>query len=130
MITVTLKRNRPQGKAVTGVITLPFEEPLNYPTLENADFIIPAGTYPLEMTWSPKFKKLLPEILEVPDREGIRIHMGTLPEHSTGCVLTNPHAMANLKILFNRVEQINEFKNENEEDEKVCIEISDPACGA
>ena len=73
-----------------------------YTTLENADFIIPAGTYPLRLTWSPRFRKDMPLIDEVPEREGIRIHMGTKPEHSTGCVLVSAEALDNLKVLFNQ----------------------------
>ena len=125
MITVTLQRNRPTGKAVTGTISLPFEEKtLEYPSLENADFIIPAGTYPLNRTWSPKFKKLLPLVENVPDREGIRIHMGTKPEHSEGCILVEYACLANLNVLFNRVAKSNQMYEEHEE---ICIHIANPA---
>ena len=121
MITLTLQRNPPKGKAVTGIISIPLEEAThNCPTLENADFIIPAGTYQLTRTWSPKFKKFLPLVENVPDREGIRIHKGTKPEHSEGCILTDLAGMAYLDVLFNRVE----FYYENE---KVSIDIIDPA---
>ena len=119
MITVTLIRQNKIGNAVNGTITFPIgERSFSYPTIENADFIIPAGTYPLNRTWSPKFKKLLPIIEEVPEREGIRIHTGTKPEHSKGCVLVTPMAAANLNIMFNYIEK-------NTEDEKVQIEIID-----
>ena len=119
MIQVTLIRQKKIGKAVNGTITFPIgERSFSYPTIENADFIIPAGTYPLNRTWSPKFKKLLPIIEEVPEREGIRIHTGTKPEHSTGCVLVSPMAAANLNIMFNYIKKYNE-------DEKVQIEIID-----
>lgn len=100
-MTVKLIREKTRGKAVHGRISLPFGTPLNYPTLENADFLIPAGTYPLKMTWSPRFKKNMPEICDVPEREGIRIHMGTKPEHSEGCVLVSAEALVNTKSLIN-----------------------------
>ena len=58
-------------------------------TLENADYIIPVGTYPVSVTFSPRFKRMLPLIGNVPGRSGIRIHRGTKPEHSKGCVLVN-----------------------------------------
>ena len=119
MTTVTLTRQNKIGKAVNGNITFPIgERSFTYPTIENADFIIPAGTYPLNRTWSPKFKKLLPIIEEVPEREGIRIHTGTKPEHSTGCVLVGAMAAANLDIMFNYIEK-------NTENENVQIEITD-----
>ena len=123
MITLTLTRTSKTGNAVRGSIVLPFtkypcsdreEQDIAIKTLENADFIIPAGTYPVERTWSPKFKKLLPLIENVPDREGIRIHMGTKPEHSKGCILLSFDGMCNLNILFNQIEL---------NDEKAQIEI-------
>ena len=116
MTTVTLHRNRPTGKAVTGTIRIPIgDERWDCPTIENADFLIPAGTYPLSRTWSPKFKKLLPLVENVPNREGIRIHKGTMPEHSQGCILTDLAGMAYLDVMFNRVEERTELFNENEE---------------
>ena len=115
MRTITLIRQTPDGKAVRG--TLSFElngKQYSFPSLENADYLIPEGTYPVERTWSPRFKKLLPLIQNVPDREGIRIHRGTLPEHSHGCILTDMAGMSFLQVLFNNIEQKNEYNNENE----------------
>jgi hypothetical protein len=37
--------------------------------------------------------------------------------------------MANLRVLFNRVDQLNSFKEENEPDEEIFIEITDPDGG-
>ena len=103
MQTVNIQRTTRQGKAVRGTITIPLEQgSRHYPTLENADYMIPTGTYPLRLTWSPRFKKMLPLIDEVPDREGIRIHLGTKPEHSTGCVLVEQAAIDDLQVLFNQ----------------------------
>jgi len=128
MLTITLTRNAPNGKAVTGKMIIPLDAvplrendaPITVETLENADYLIPAGTYPLELTWSPRFKKLLPILRNVPDREGIRIHMGTKPEHSEGCILTTAFGMGCLDALFNRIEKY--FDSES-----VQIEIIDAA---
>ena len=123
MIQVTLIRKSKIGKAVNGTITFPIgERSFSYPTIENADYIIPAGNYPLERTWSPRFKKRLAEIQNVPERTGIRIHMGTKPEHSQGCILSNFAAISNLDVMFNYIEK-------NTEDEKVQIEIIDSLDG-
>lgn len=123
MLTLTLQRQtnaNAKAKAVKGTITIPLEQGTRlYPTLENADFLIPAGTYPLRLTWSPRFKKMLPLIDEVPDREGIRIHLGTKPEHSTGCVLVQQAAMDDLQILFNQ-----RLKWYEEKEMLICV--SDP----
>lgn len=118
MLTITLTRTHKAGKAVRGKLLIPFsqrpvredEADATIDTLENANFIIPTGTYPLARTWSPKFKKLLPLVENVPDREGIRIHKGTIPEHSTGCILTDNRGMTLFEILFNRLEI--EYDNE------------------
>ena len=115
MIKMTLTRQSTDNatKAVTGTLTFPLinrEEPMTYPSLENADFLIPEGTYKVERTWSPKFKKFLPEVLDVPERSGIRIHRGTIPEHSKGCILLDMNGMSRLDIMFNQEEKI--YENE------------------
>jgi hypothetical protein len=60
------------------------------PTLENLDKQIPALIYRIQVTKSPRFKRLLPLVCQVPGRAGIRIHRGTRPEHSAGCILVPP----------------------------------------
>ena len=42
------------------------------------------------LTMSPKFGVVLPLLENVPGRSGIRIHTGTKPEHSKGCILVTP----------------------------------------
>ena len=126
MIKIQLQRTRRKGKAIVGSMTIPFsrfpikedEQDATVATLENADYIIPAGTYHLVRTFSPKFKKQLPLLEDVPDREGIRIHRGSIPEHSKGCILVDMQGAALLDIVFNR---INTFY----EDEEVFIDVRD-----
>ena len=123
MLTITLKRNRRKSNGVFGTMVLPLEQgEFVADTIENADFLIPAGKYPLRLTWSPRFKKLMPLIDEVPEREGIRIHMGTKPEHSQGCVLVSYLALENLKVLFNQRK-----KWYDEEEMQICIVDDYPA---
>ena len=127
MRTITLTRQPAQGNAVNGTLTFELDGvSRTFPSLENADHLIPAGTYPVEYTWSPKFKKPLPEILNVPNRSGIRIHRGTLPEHSHGCILTDMAGISFLQILFNQIMNTNdEHENDdNYEKETACICIS------
>ena len=83
---ISLIRKSKDGKAVRGVMRVDGRE---IATLENDDYIIPAGTYPVKVTWSPKFKRMLPILLNVPGRSGIRFHRGTKPEHSRGCILVS-----------------------------------------
>ena len=58
-------------------------------TLENKRYLIPEGTYPISTTLSSKFKRYLPLLSNVKNRSGIRVHKGTKPEHSRGCILVN-----------------------------------------
>lgn len=48
---------------------------------------IPTGTYRLQVSESPKFKRELIEIMSVPGFIGIRIHRGNTAADSAGCVL-------------------------------------------
>lgn len=51
------------------------------------DTCIPEGTYEIVITYSNRFKRELPLLLNVPGFEGIRMHGGTTKEHTLGCVL-------------------------------------------
>jgi hypothetical protein len=48
---------------------------------------IPAGSYPVEINYSPTFKKQLPLLRNVPKFDGIRIHPGNTPANTLGCIL-------------------------------------------
>lgn len=48
---------------------------------------IPAGDYEVRLTTSPKFGRVLPEVLQVPGFVGIRIHGGNRKEDTDGCIL-------------------------------------------
>lgn len=82
---IRLIRNQPQGSAITGRLVINGRWYCN--TLERVGYQIPALCYHIAVTQSPKFKRLLPIVQNVPQRSGIRFHRGTKPEHSTGCIL-------------------------------------------
>ena len=48
---------------------------------------IPTGSYPVIMSYSPRFKKQMPLICGVKGFEGIRIHSGNSAEDTEGCIL-------------------------------------------
>jgi hypothetical protein len=47
---------------------------------------IPAGRYPVTITRSPRFGRMLP-LIAVPGRDGIRIHPGNDASDTEGCLL-------------------------------------------
>jgi len=56
-------------------------------TLERPEVQIPSGTYSIEITFSPRFQRLLPLLDSVPGRTDIRIHAGNWPRDTEGCIL-------------------------------------------
>ena len=48
---------------------------------------IPTGHYNIEITYSPKYKRLMPLILGVKGYSGIRIHSGNTSKDTEGCLL-------------------------------------------
>ena len=93
---IQLIRNKPQGNAITGRLVIDGRWFCN--TMGRVGYQIPALYYHVAVTQSPKFKRLLPLVQNVPRtgdkakgdkamRQGIRFHVGSKPEHSTGCIL-------------------------------------------
>ena len=82
---IRLIRNKPHGSAITGRLIIDGTFFCN--TLERKGYQILTLCYHVAVTQSPKFKRLLPIVQNIPNRSGIRIHRGTKPEHSTGCIL-------------------------------------------
>ena len=69
---------------------------------------IPAGTYDLEITFSPKFNRLMPHVENVPGHTGILIHYGNTALDTSGCTLVGEtegadfigHSVDEFNVLF------------------------------
>ena len=48
---------------------------------------IPAGRYGVRLSLSQRFKRILPELLDVPGFTGVRLHRGNTIEDTEGCLL-------------------------------------------
>ena len=123
---IQLIRNEPQGNAITGRLVVDGRWFCN--TLERVGYQIPALCYHVAVTQSPKFKRLLPLVQNVPRtgdktkgdkamRQGIRFHVGSKPEHSTGCILVPDREIEELLTAA-----LLEAQNNHEE---IILEVTD-----
>jgi len=53
----------------------------------NNETCIPFGTYDVIVNMSPKFKRELPRLLDVPSFDGVLIHRGNTKDDTAGCIL-------------------------------------------
>lgn len=84
---------------------------------------IPEGRYQVKLTLSPRFKRLLPELIDVPNYENIRIHSGNTEVDTMGCPLLGENKVKGMVINSRPyekklVEILNKHKGE------IFIEIS------
>ena len=85
---------------------------------------IPKGVYKLVISYSPRFKRLLPLLLNVPFFEGIRIHAGNSSKDTSGCILVGTvkdvekdwisNSKSTEKLFIQTISQYNEFEIEIE----------------
>lgn len=87
---------------------------------------IPYGRYQVLATWSNKFQRILTQVMNVPDFEGIRIHNGTSELSSAGCIIVSykdddaHHKLVNDKGAMNDLCDLVRLKQGNE---KIYINI-------
>lgn len=71
---------------------------------------IPTGRYRVTMNMSTRFKKIMPQILNVPGFDGIRIHSGNTSADTEGCVLLGQNKVVgkviNSRTYTNKLYQI------------------------
>ena len=86
---------------------------------------IPRGNYEIIISWSARFGKPLPLLLQVPNYDGVRIHQGNTAANTEGCILVGTVKKSNsieksavaFSALFPKIEAASKK-------EKVFIEIT------
>ena len=68
---------------------------------------IPYGTYDVKWTYSPRFKKYTPQLMNVPQFEGIRIPAGNSSTDTEGCLLLGENKKVGM--VLNSRATINKF---------------------
>ena len=86
---------------------------------------IPFGTYKIILTMSPKFKRELPRLLNVPSFEGVLIHRGNTAKDSAGCILVGENKAVGKVLNSTPYEErlVKMMKNAILRGEEVTIEI-------
>ena len=68
---------------------------------------IPPGRYEVIVNMSPRFKRMLPRLLNVPHFEGILIHNGSNADSSSGCIIVGENkvkgGVANSRHWMNKI---------------------------
>lgn len=86
---------------------------------------IPKGTYKVIVNASPRFKRKLPRLLNVPYFEGILIHAGNIKEHTSGCILVGENkvkgAVINSKKYEEKIVKVLEDAQNRSEDISITI---------
>lgn len=83
---------------------------------------IPTGIYTVLLTYSPKYKKIMPLINNVKGYQGIRIHSGNTHKDTEGCLLVGKNKEVG-KVLDSRVTFNALFKKLNQAKSKIIIDI-------
>lgn len=84
---------------------------------------IPTGTYRIIISYSNKFKKQMPLLLNVPGFAGIRIHSGNTEKDSLGCILVGKNKAVG-KVLESRDTYSKLFSILQESNKKETIKIT------
>lgn len=83
---------------------------------------IPTGIYQLLLTYSPKYKKIMPLVNNVKGYQGIRIHSGNTAKDTEGCLLVGKNKEVG-KVLDSRMTFNALFKRLNQAKGKIIIDI-------
>ena len=78
---------------------------------------IPIGDYKIQRTYSPRFKRLMPAILNVKGFTGVRIHAGNTANDTEGCPLVGDNTitgkLTNSRARYNKFDTMLQVEGGN-----------------
>lgn len=106
---IRIERKWPKDNYIIGRLYIDGEflcNSLEPPWQNNARYTaIPKGIYEVIMNYSPKFKRVLPLLLNVPERSSIRIHKGNYPKDTQGCILPGENTKVGMVLSSTKYEE-------------------------
>lgn len=89
---------------------------------------IPAGEYNVVVNISPRFKRKLPRLLDVPGFDGILIHRGNTPEDTAGCILVGENKAPGKVLLSTgyEIRLVEMLERAQMKGENITIRITEP----
>ena len=85
---------------------------------------IPFGKYQVIVNMSPKFKRLLPRLLNVPHFDGVLMHNGTTEKSSAGCIILGKNTIKGQVTDSTRyMNELTNLLNEAQKTRKIYITV-------
>ena len=86
---------------------------------------IPYGTYTVRLSYSNRFRRILPEVLNVHHFLGIRLHSGNSSKDTEGCILVGTKSKGDWvtasRVAFNKLYKLLQTAEKNKEEITITI---------
>lgn len=89
---------------------------------------VPAGTYKVKLGYSNRFRRILPQVLDVPHFLGILIHTGNSNKDTEGCIIVGTwdgkteNWVSNSRVAFNKLMPL--LRDATDKNEEITITIN------
>lgn len=89
---------------------------------------VPAGTYKVKLGYSNRFRRILPQVLDVPHFLGILLHSGNSNADTQGCIIVGTwdgkteNWVSNSRVAFNKLMPL--LRDATDKNEEITITIN------